>query len=72
MVVFYKIWKKYNDIQLTKKIDLNNRKMTNHPPSPDKYVLTKMIILLTNCEQHTQTLLVITVSNYRFTTIVLL
>ena len=28
-------WKKYNEIQLTKnKMDLNNRKMTNHPPSP--------------------------------------
>ena len=36
MVIFYKKWKKYNEIQLTKnKMDLNNRKMTNHPPSPD-------------------------------------
>ena len=35
MVAFYKIWKKYNEIQLTKvKMDLNNRKMKNHPPSP--------------------------------------
>ena len=35
IVVFYKIWKKYNEIQLTKnKIALNNQKMTNHPPSP--------------------------------------
>ena len=26
---------KYNEIQLTKnKMDLNNLKMTNHPPSP--------------------------------------
>ena len=26
---------KYNEIQLTKnKMDLNNQKMTNHPPSP--------------------------------------
>ena len=34
MVIFYKKWKKYNDIQLTKnKIDLNNRKITNHLPS---------------------------------------
>ena len=32
-MVFYKIWKKYNKIQLTKiKMDLNNRKMTKHPP----------------------------------------
>ena len=36
MVIFYKKWKKYNEFQLTKnKMDLNNRKMTNHPPSPD-------------------------------------
>ena len=36
MVIFYKKWKKYNEIQLTKnKMDLNIRKMTNHPPSPD-------------------------------------
>ena len=28
--------KKYNEIQLTKnKMDLNIRKMTNHPPSPE-------------------------------------
>ena len=34
MVIFFKKWKKYNKIQLTKnKMDLNNRKMTNHPPS---------------------------------------
>ena len=32
MVIFYKKWKKYNEIQLTKnKMDLNIRKMTNHP-----------------------------------------
>ena len=37
MVLFYKIWKKYNEIQLTKnKIDLTNRKMTNHPPPRKK------------------------------------
>ena len=35
MVIFYKKWKKYNEIQLTKnKMDLNIRKMTKHPPSP--------------------------------------
>ena len=35
MVIFYKKWKKYNEIQLAKnKMDLNIRKMTNHPPSP--------------------------------------
>ena len=32
MVIFYKKWKKYNEIQLTKKMDLNNRKMKNNPP----------------------------------------
>ena len=36
MVIFNKKWKKYNEIQLTKnKMDLNIRKMTNHPPSPE-------------------------------------
>ena len=25
---------KYNEIQLTKKMGLNNQKMKNHPPSP--------------------------------------
>ena len=35
MVVFYKIWKKYGEIQLTKnKMNLNNWKMKSHPPSP--------------------------------------
>ena len=35
MVIVYKKWKKYKEIQLTKnKMDLNIRKMTNHPPSP--------------------------------------
>ena len=35
MVIFDKKWKKYNEIQLTKnKMDLNNQKMKNHPPSP--------------------------------------
>ena len=39
MVIFYKKWKKYNEIQLTKnKMDLNNRKMTNHPPSPVPHI----------------------------------
>ena len=38
MVIFYMKWKKYNEIQLTKnKMDLNIRKMTNHPPSPVSY-----------------------------------
>ena len=35
VVLFYKIWKTYNEIQsTTNKMDLNNRKITNHPPSP--------------------------------------
>ena len=40
MVRFNKKWKKYNEIQLTKNImDLNIRKMTNHPPSPGLYLI---------------------------------
>ena len=36
MVVFYKIWKKYNEIKLTKyKMQLKkNGKIKNHPPCP--------------------------------------
>ena len=35
MVIVHKKWKKYNEIHLRKnKMDLNNRQMTNHPPSP--------------------------------------
>ena len=35
-MVFYKTWKKYNEIQLTKKnVDLNNLKMKNKPLFPD-------------------------------------
>ena len=35
MVIFYKKYKKYNEIQLTKnKMDLNIRKIINHPPYP--------------------------------------
>ena len=34
MVIFFKKWKEYNEIQLTKnKMDLNIRKMTNHRES---------------------------------------
>ena len=34
MVLFYKTWNKYYEIRSTKnKMDLNNRKMKNHPPS---------------------------------------
>ena len=36
MIIFYKKWKKYDEIKLTKnKMDLNNQKMANHPPSPN-------------------------------------
>ena len=35
MVVYYKRWKKYNEIQLTKnKMDLNNQKIKNNGPLP--------------------------------------
>ena len=49
MVIFYKKWKKYNEIQLTKsKMDLNIRKMRNHPPSPrtnhlDKGIFSRLV-----------------------------
>ena len=46
MAIFYKKWKKYNEVQLTKnKIDLNIRKMTNHPPSPEAIKLNNIIII---------------------------
>ena len=46
MVIFYKKWKKYNEIQLIKnKIDLNNRKITNyHPPPLSQPNLNRIII----------------------------
>ena len=45
MVIFYKKWKKYNEFQLTKnKMDLNIRKMTNHPPSPDGVEYSTMYV----------------------------
>ena len=35
MIVFYKIWKKYNEIQLRKNwMDLNNLKMKTLTPAP--------------------------------------
>ena len=46
MVIFYKKWKKYNEIQLTKnKMDVNIRKMTNHSPSPEVKELITNIAL---------------------------
>ena len=56
MVIFYKKWKKYNEIQLTKnKMDLNIRKITNDKPSPDDFdycipgtPYSKYLILLPN------------------------
>ena len=39
MYSFQKIWKNYNEIQLTKnKMDSNSRIMKNHPPSPESEV----------------------------------
>ena len=36
IVLSYKIWKKHNEMKLTKnKMDLSNLKMTNHPSSPE-------------------------------------
>ena len=45
MVIFYKKWKKYNETQLTKnKMELNIRKMTNHPPSPVNVKLLSWLV----------------------------
>ena len=42
MVIFYKKWKNYNEIQLTKnKMGLNIRKMTDHPPSPINHYMNR-------------------------------
>ena len=47
MVIFNMEWKKYNEIRLTKhKMDLNIRKMTNHPPSPAN-IINNIIINIT-------------------------
>ena len=44
MSALYKRWeKKYNEIQLTKKMDLNNRKMKNNSPSPAKKNILQII-----------------------------
>ena len=50
MVIFYKKWKKYNEIQLTNnKMDLNNQKIKNHPSSPEQTsVKTHMIYIFVN------------------------
>ena len=51
MVIFNKKWKKYNEIQLTKNImDLNIRKMTNHPPSPDRAVAVSEFRAVALCQ----------------------
>ena len=45
MVIFYKKWKKYNEVQFTKnKMDLNIRKMKNHPPSLDSWFNTVKLL----------------------------
>ena len=47
MVIVYKKWKKQNEIQLTKnKMNLNNQKMTNHPPSPVLVIIIIIIIII--------------------------
>ena len=55
MVILYKKWKKYNEIQLTKnKMDLNIRKMTNHPPSHENKILLYFIRTMKFNEQKTK------------------
>ena len=47
MVIFYKKWKKYNEIQLTRnEMDLNIRKMTNHAPSTGRYLLGYLFVFV--------------------------
>ena len=54
MVIFYKKWKKYNEIQLTKnKMDLKNRKIKNHPPSPPTKSLTEGVRLYRGVARYT-------------------
>ena len=66
MVIFYKNWKKYNEIQLTKnKMDLNIRKMTNHPPSPAMQDLSGFV-----CTDNLTTICAIKITtNYHFSLI---
>ena len=45
MVIFHKKCKKYNEIQLTKKMDLNIKKITNRPPSPGIILLGCITVL---------------------------
>ena len=45
MVIFYNKWHKHNEIQLTiNKMDLNIRKITNHPPSPENWRINTDIL----------------------------
>ena len=54
MVIFYKKWKKYNEIQLTKsKMDLNIQKMTNNPPASDKCVMSHVYMFICEAVQLT-------------------
>ena len=49
-VIFYKKSKKYNEIQLIKnKMDINIRKMTNHPPSPEVNIWLKIFLYMHFC-----------------------
>ena len=45
MLVLYKRWKKHDEIQLTKKIDLNTRKrkIIHPPPSEESHPVTDLL-----------------------------
>ena len=46
MVIFYKKWKKYNEIQLIKnKIDLNIQKIFIHPPPGRSRIRNSLTII---------------------------
>ena len=58
MVIFYKKWKKYNEIQLTKtKMEINIRKITNHPPSPGNKII--IIIIIIDNQDHSKPIYII-------------
>ena len=42
MVAFYEKWKKYNEIELRKKMDLNNLKIKIQPTSPVSPTVTEV------------------------------
>ena len=60
MVIFYKKWKKYNEIQLTNnKMDLNIRKMTNHRSKIKKLKFQEVQRYISSLVSNTKRLLIL-------------